>query len=71
MTTTIPQIEADVLDGTLLLTREEVAAQLRCSTSYVDELRRADKLPAKKLGNRPRFKWEDVVAYADTLPDYE
>lgn len=46
-----------------LLNREQLAERLSCSASTVDMLRREKGMPHIKLGDSPRFVYEDVVAW--------
>ena len=48
-----------------LLSRAEVAKYLSCSSTTVDRLRAAKKLPSFKVGDMVRFREEDIVRYIE------
>lgn len=55
---------AGAAEPTLLLTRRDLARELRCSVREVDRLRSRGMLPAPiRLGRAPRWRREDVVAW--------
>jgi excisionase family DNA binding protein len=51
----------------ILYDRDGAAEQLSCSARQVDELRRAGKLHAVKMGREHKYRHEDLAAYADSL----
>ena len=52
----------------ILLTQSEVAAALGVHLSTVKRLVTAGKLPTRKLGALTRIRYDDLRAFADSLP---
>lgn len=49
-----------------LLDREKLAERLCCSVATVDMLRREKGMPHLRVGESPRFVYEDVIAWLAT-----
>lgn len=60
-----------------VMTTEEVAQYLKCSTGTVHRLARESKLPRRYVGDSPRYRREDVRVWLEAsqsprkLPDQE
>ncbi|ASR86320.1 hypothetical protein SEA_AMOHNITION_40 [Mycobacterium phage Amohnition] len=63
----VHRIPAQVTIEPMLLTRDDVAKVLGCSTKHVDRLRASRKLPARRLGRRVMFLTDEVRAFAASL----
>ena len=51
----------------ILYDKESAAVMLSCSARQIDELRRAGRLIAVRMGREHKFRHIDLVAYADSL----
>lgn len=60
----IVQVKQDEPDPEQLLTKKEAAKLLKCSTSTIDNYRRAGVLVFTKLGRSVKFRREDILALA-------
>jgi len=57
-----------ILEGAIILTREQVAEILTVSPDSVDNLHRVGKLRAIKLGKHNRWLPDHVRAFVNSLP---
>ena len=63
-----PNSTPDRPSGTLLLTLDEVADELRVGRTTVDKLRRAGSLPVRYIGTAPRVARDALAAWFAALP---
>lgn len=61
ITTTKGRASSPLDEGRELLTTNEVAAVLSCSTRFVERVRRDGRLPAIRLGKVYRYRRDDVL----------
>ena len=51
----------------ILYDKTAAAVMLSCSARQIDELRRAGRLTAVRMGREHKFRHADLEAYADSL----
>lgn len=51
----------------ILYDRDSAAVMLSCSARQIDELRRAGRLRAVRMGREHKFRHADLQSYADSL----